>query len=392
MASHLALVGCCCCFFLVATAIALNINDYGAIPDGITDSTQALQKAWAEACAAESNAAVVVPAGQYVIGPVMFKGPCKSPVAIQLDGTLLAHPDLRLYRPNWIEFQYIDGLVLSGAGKVDGRGSAAWGSNKCRQNHISNCRTFPMNMVFSFVNDATISGISSIDSKYFHVLVFGSQNVTFDSVTVAAPGDSPNTDGIHVAVSQNVAITNSVIGTGDDCISIGDHTVNLTVSGIACGPGHGISVGSLGRNPGEQDVVGLAVRNCTFNGTMNGVRIKTWQNGPKDLAVRDLVFEDLTMNAVENPIVIDQKYCPSGTCPETLKPSRVRISNVTFHNIKGTSETMTAINLVCSQTFPCEAVQLSDIDLKYAGSDANATCINVKATVAGDVNPAAFCR
>lgn len=174
------------------------------------------------------------------------------------------------------------------------------------------------NVVFSFVNNASISGITSINSKYFHVLVFGCNDVTFDSVTISAPGDSPNTDGIHVAVSQNIIIQNSFIGTGDDCVSIGDNTLNLTVSGVQCGPGHGISIGSLGRNFNEEDVVGLTVKNCSFKMTQNGVRIKTWENGPKDLHVRDLVFENITMEDVENPVIIDQKYCPSRTCPSNV--------------------------------------------------------------------------
>lgn len=39
-------------------------------------------------------------------------------------------------------------------------------------------------------------------------------DVDVSNLVIKAPGDSPNTDGIHVAETQNIVIRNSVIGTG----------------------------------------------------------------------------------------------------------------------------------------------------------------------------------
>lgn len=36
------------------------------------------------------------------------------------------------------------------------------------------------------------------------------------------------------------------------------------------------SVGSIGEEGAYETVAEVHVRNCTFNGTMNGARIKTW--------------------------------------------------------------------------------------------------------------------
>lgn len=74
----------------------------------------------------------------------------------------------------------------------------------------------------------------------FHIVINGCQNVTMKGLKVLASGNSPNTDGIHVQMSSNVAVLNSKIGTGDDCISIGPGTSNLHIENIVCGPGHGI--------------------------------------------------------------------------------------------------------------------------------------------------------
>ena len=161
------------------------------------------------------------------------------------------------------------------------------------------------------VRNVTITGVTSLDSKFFHVIIIGSQDVAIHRATIRAPRDSPNTDGVHIQGSSNVRITDTAVATGDDCVSVGPGSADITVSGVSCGPGHGISVGSLGRRPGEDDVRGLRVSNCTLAGTDNGVRIKTWRGGLRPgSAVSGLVFEDIVMRKVRNPIIIDQEYCP----------------------------------------------------------------------------------
>ncbi|URE43404.1 Glycosyl hydrolases family 28, partial [Musa troglodytarum] len=237
------------------------------------------------------------------------------------------------------------------------------------------------NLVFSFVTNATISGISSVDSKLFHFQIFESRDITLDSIRISAPGDSPNTDGIHIADSTNIQVTNSVIGTGDDCISIGPGCTNLTILNVACGPGHGISI----------DVNGLAVRKCTFTGTTNGLRIKTWPSSPARLQATGFLFEDIIMNNVYNPIIIDQNYCPYANCPET-DPSLVKIKDIKFRNITGTSASPEAIKLVCSKAAPCEGVELNDIIFTCNGDDEQAknmtsTCVHVYGSSNGNVKP-----
>jgi len=96
------------------------------------------------------------------------------------------------------------------------------------------------------VPHATIENISSVDSKYFHIHLFSCSNVKLHSLRITAPYDSPNTDGIHLADSKNTEISSAIIETGDDCISIGRGDKDISISIILCGPGHGISAGSLG--------------------------------------------------------------------------------------------------------------------------------------------------
>ncbi|URD76910.1 Glycosyl hydrolases family 28 [Musa troglodytarum] len=97
-----------------------------------------------------------------------------------------------------------------------------------------------MNLVFSFVTNATVSNISSIHTKLFHMHIFESSDITLDSIKINAPGDSPNTDGVHIIDSTNIQVTNSIISIDDNCISIYSSCSNLIIFNILCGLGHGI--------------------------------------------------------------------------------------------------------------------------------------------------------
>ncbi|KAK4347762.1 hypothetical protein RND71_034101 [Anisodus tanguticus] len=131
---------------------------------------------------------------------------------------------------NWIKFDKVTGVPIDG-GTFDGQGAGIWA-----------CKTSGKNFP---------------------------KGITLQGVKVLAPRNSPNTDGIHVKLSSGVSIMNSHIGTGDDCISIGPGNSNLWIEDIACGPGHGISIGSLGWKLQEPGVQNVTIKTVTFTGTTN---------------------------------------------------------------------------------------------------------------------------
>ena len=108
-----------------------------------------------------------------------------------------------------------------------------------------------------------VKDITSRDSKRFHINLLGCKNSTFYNVAISALEESLNTDGIHIGRSSGINITDSTIETGDDCVSIGDDSEQINIQRVTYGPGHGISVGSLGKYPHEEPVVGISVKNCT---------------------------------------------------------------------------------------------------------------------------------
>ncbi|XP_059654115.1 exopolygalacturonase-like [Cornus florida] len=367
-----------------------NVKSFGARADGRTDDTKAFRAAWREACRSEGTVYLLIPRGTYLIGPIEFSGPCKnvSSLIVRMKGYLKATTDLSKYghSAGWVEFGWVNGLVLTGGGTFDGQGVKAWPFNTCFTN--SSCKLLPTNLKFVAMNTTVVRGIKSRNSKFFHVALVDCKNFKGSEISISAPANSPNTDGIHIERSSAVYFSRSLIGTGDDCISVGQGNSEVTITSITCGPGHGISVGSLGRYPNEGDVSGLVVRDCTMTGTMNGIRIKTWPNSPGRSTATNMTFENIVMNNVTNPIIIDQTYCPFASCA-SLAPSRVKLSDIYFKNIRGTSSSAVAVTLECSKGIPCQNICLEDVhlDLSSGERDATSSCKNVRAKYIGTQIP-----
>ncbi|CAN0873351.1 Exopolygalacturonase clone GBGE184 [Linum grandiflorum] len=365
----------------------VDVMHFGAKANGKDDDSMAFTQAWEQVCQKCSEpSTLLIPQGTYVSSPVVFRGPCISsvPVLVEVRGTIVASDDLSCYKEDyWFMFNKINGLVINGGGTFDGRGATVWKDSKGKKGDR------PSSIVIRSVDNAVVHDICSVDSKFFHYHVSRCDNFKAFNLRITAPDDSPNTDGMHLSSSNCVQVSNSFIGTGDDCISIGHGVVNANISGITCGPGHGISIGSLGKRDGETDVNGITVTNCTLTRTDNGVRIKTFAS---DIALQatQITFQDIIMNEVENPIIIDQHY---GGSKKKTGDSRVKVSHVHYKNIRGTTTSNVGVELDCSAACPCDGIEFFDVCLdKVNPPDATsknindaftATCNNVKPLYAG---------
>ncbi|CAN6216334.1 unnamed protein product [Urochloa humidicola] len=357
-----------------------DITKLGASGDGKTDSTKALQEAWASACGGTGKNTILIPKGDYLTGPLNYTGPCKGDgVTIQVDGNLLASTDLSQYKGNWIEILRVENLVITGKGKLDGQGPSVWSKNSCAKKY--DCKILPNSLVLDFVTKGEVSGITLLNSKFFHMNVFQCKDVVIKDVTVTAPGDSPNTDGIHMGDSSGISIVNTAIGVGDDCISIGPGSTKINITGVTCGPGHGISIGSLGRYKDEKDVTDVTVKDCTLKKSTNGLRIKAYEDAASVLTASKIHYENVKMEDVGNPIIIDMKYCPNKICTSS-GASKVTVKDVSFKNITGTSSTPEAVSLLCSDKIPCSGVTMDSVNVEYSGTNNKtmAVCKNAKVT------------
>ncbi|CAA7025425.1 unnamed protein product [Microthlaspi erraticum] len=262
----------------------------------------------------------------------------------------------------WLCFEKVAGLVLNGSGVLHPHGEAWWSS----VDHSHRPRT----VAFNGSSDIIYNGLTQMNSGKNHISVFNCHNVTLSNLHLIAPKESPNTDGIDIASSNNIRILNSSIQTGDDCVAINGGSYNINISHVACGPGHGISIGSLGRGGLNETVENVKVTHCTFNGTSNGARIKTWSGGHG--FAKNILYENITLIDVQYPIIIDQHYCNGGhNCKQGA--TAVQVSDVTYKYFKGTCARDIAIKLDCDELVNCHNTVMEHINITSSSPDKQLT-------------------
>ncbi|XVF74721.1 hypothetical protein PTKIN_Ptkin13bG0134400 [Pterospermum kingtungense] len=309
----------------------VNVMDFGAVGDGKTDDSQIR--------------------GQ-IVGPSKLSDWTGHDVSF------------------WLSFLNVNGLIVDGGGLIDGQGPIWWTS-------VREASRRPTALEFSSCNNLWLSGLTHINSPRSHISINSCINVTITNLHINAPETSPNTDGIDIAGSSNVLISGCHIGTGDDCIAINSGCKNVNITAVACGPGHGISIGSLGIDGEHAEVEGIRVEQCIFNATLNGARIKTWQGGSG--FARNIVFSKIALINPYNPIIIDQHYSDTtGKASQTNQQSDVYISGVSFFGFLGTSMSDAAVKLSCSESLGCTNIFFYHINITTAvgGQVVHSSCIN----------------
>ncbi|CAN1151192.1 Probable polygalacturonase At1g80170 [Linum perenne] len=364
--------------------VLVNVESFGAVGDGVADDSQAFVNAWKTACNTTKSVFLVPPGRSYLVNATRFKGPCADKLIIQIDGTIVAPDEPANWDPSfprtWLDFSKLNGVVFQGHGVIDGSGSKWWAAS-CKKNK-SNALTIESS------TGVKVQGLTIQNSQQMNFVISHCNSVRITDVLVSAPGDSPNTDGIHITESTNVVLQDTKIGTGDDCVSIVSGSSNIKMKRLYCGPGHGISIGSLGKDNSTGFVSKVVVDTALLRDTTNGLRIKTWQGGHG--YVRGIRYENVQMENVANPIIIDQFYCDSPKSCQN-QSAAVEISQIMYRNISGTSKSAKAMKFACSDTVPCSNIVLTNVNLEGKDGMVETYCNSAQGSGYGVVRPSIDC-
>jgi polygalacturonase len=306
------LLGSATCVFAFPPALPVippgitNITSFGAVGDGVTTNTAAIQNA-INAASAAGIGTIEVPAGIFLSGPFTLK----SSINLQLDvGAVLRllpytqYPGGAVNPADFISGSSLHDVEISGQGAIDGQGLPWW---KVSETNSAANRPVLVNLSACsrvLIQDATFSNSPSMNL----VLKGRAGNVTVQRVIMRAPASSApgnpshNTDAIDLA-QTNCLIQNCDISVGDDNLAVGSSasaSADILVTNCTFGAGHGVSIGSFTSG----GVSNLTVVDCTFTNTDQGIRIKSDRD--RGGVVQNLVYANLTMSNVQYPILI---YC-----------------------------------------------------------------------------------
>jgi polygalacturonase len=281
------------------------VTRFGAVGDGVTTNTAAIQAAIA-ATSGAGGGTVEIPAGVFVSGPLTLA----DQLRLQLDaGAILRMLPLDQYPggtrnpASFLSGAGLRDLVISGAGAIDGQGQPWWPFASDKQARR------PRMIALSACNRVLIENITLSNSPMFHIAIGGrSGNVTVRGVTIrATPSTDPdhpghNTDACDVS-GTNILVQDCDVSVGDDNFTCGGGTSDVLITNCTYGYGHGVSIGSYTHSGG---VSNLTVINCTFNHTEAGIRIKSDRD--RGGLVQHLAYLNLSMTNVGIPILIYEAY------------------------------------------------------------------------------------
>ncbi|MEO1485723.1 MAG: glycosyl hydrolase family 28 protein [Bacteroidota bacterium] len=257
------------CSGVSAEVKVFNIIDFGAVPDGKTLNTKAIQTTIDKALAAKGT--VVVPKGTFLTGALTL-GPSIT-LELEEGATLLASPEMKDY-PNevFITAPFADSLTLRGKGTINGNGTVFFDDNwKFTE------RPEPW-IVISDAKGVTVKGIR-FENSPSHTLNFNfCDGVVVDSIRIKNDPRSPNTDGIDIRNTKNITITNSDIRTGDDAICL-----KVTSKEKLWTDPNG--------NPRPRVVENVNVKNCYLESDDSALKLGT---GSGNLT-QNILFEDITI-------------------------------------------------------------------------------------------------
>ncbi len=327
--------------------MVFDVRDYGAVGDGVTLNTFALQKA-IDTCAEQGGGRVLIENGTYMIGTVVLHSNVN--LHIEANAVLLGSPDCADYPehevkhveskllPRWrnaclIYADECENVSLTGMGAIDCNGTHF--VRKCDPEEKRSWKyvryfdrpTPPRAVFFTGCKNVKIEDVTMVNQPAgWSYWIHDCDYVTFDKIKINACVDYPNNDGIHINSSRNVTISNCSITCGDDCLVIRANNVTLKENKVC-----------------ER----VVITNCNLTSYSAGIRIG-WMN---DGVIRNCTVSNCVFTDCSTGINMGLPYLkPDPTSPNSSDQGReaTLVENLTFSNIVMDKQCGSPIRLVLS--------------------------------------------
>ncbi len=314
----------------------LNVRDFGAKGDGVSDDTLFPQAAIA-CCPKDGR--VLIPAGDYAFRFLTLKSDLS--LCLEKGARLMAFMDsdalpllpgmIQTYDekgelnlaswegnplPCWISLLYgfeAKNVLIYGEGVVDG---CATHENWWSKRYVKKLPGRPRLLFLNHCEGVTVQGLTFTNSPSWNLHPYFSKDICFYGTEVINPAISPNTDGLDPESCDGVKAIGMHFSLGDDCIAVKAGKIymaktyhvptrHMEVRQCLLANGHGaVTIGSEMAG----GVYDLTVKDCVFDHTDRGLRIKTRRGRGEEAVVENVVFENIEMDHVLTPIVVNCYY------------------------------------------------------------------------------------
>lgn len=310
--------------------MTVNIKDFGAVGDGKTLNTKAIQAAIDKV--GEKGGRVLIEDGVYMTGTIIYKSNVE--IHIASDAVLLGSPDCADYPeketthvnspllPRWrnaclIFAEECENIALTGMGTIDCNGKTFVIHEQNPGNGWKYHRDFdrptpPRCVFFTGCRNVKVEDITMVNQPAgWSYWIHDCDYVTVDKIKIEAEVEYPNNDGIHINSSRNVTVSNSSITCGDDCIIVRANNVSLKENKVC-----------------ER----VVVTNCNLTSYSSGIRIAWINDGViRNCAFSNLVFTDCSCGI--DFFLPFLRHNPDNPGTADIGREATLIENMTFDNI-----------------------------------------------------------
>jgi len=396
-----------------ALAQTYSVRAYGAVADGRTVTTIAIQKA-VDACTKAGGGTVQVPAGTYVIGTVFLK----SNVTLHLDNGAVLKGSANLadyhaytmpvYGQNYYGMLFAENaenVAITGQGTVDGNNpvfydftqaktldsaTTRYTRQKNNYRHVASGigdgpvvpKDRPRQMVvFSECKHVTVSDVSLVNSPFWTLHFADCNDVNVTGIRLYSGILVPNADGVDFTSCSNVTVSNCDIQAGDDALVVAGYNHHFEIPGYHnlrhisenfvitnCNlqsASSGIRIGFLDQNT----VRNVTVSNCNITNSTRGINISLRDEG----SLENLTFSNIRIETRlrtgdwwgnGEPIHIS---AIRGNADQSVKLGRIK--NVRFNNITCRGEN--GILLYGTAESPLEDIEFTNLTFDFTDSPLN---------------------
>lgn len=369
----------------VASALTVDVTALGAVPDGKTDCTEAIQNA-VDQCNAAGGGTVEIPHGKFLIRPIEMK----SNVELHLDaGTVLLGSTTLSDYDN--AFPYVHGnknqssgliwakgqdhISVTGLGTIDGQG---WHENFQLGNDGEGKPYRPKIIYFAKCTNVTVQDLTLRNSAYWTQHYEECERVFIRGLKVYTHCNY-NNDGIDLDVRDGI-VSDCIFDSEDDTICFkSDHETpceNIVVTNcVAASNCNAIKMGTASFGGFRN----ISISNITVKRALED-NIRHWQQTLEHISAPVTVISGVAIEMVDGGIIdgisvsnISMQdvqtpvFIRLGDRRRTYHPEGGVLRNVSISNISATSESLMCSSITATEGFLVENVTVSNIVVSHPG-------------------------